>query len=322
MFTAQSERLRTWAAEWARRRQGDDAHALTLKRRRIYILPTRYGIVFAGLVLAMLVGSLNYAASLGFALTFLLAGLGLVSMHHCHNNLLTISVRFAGADPVFAGDEARFRLTLQNGAPSPRFDIVTECPDSHDGPVDLAPGASASLHLHRPTRMRGWVPLARFSIATRHPGNLFRAWTWVNMDARCLVYPAPAPPGRPPPLVTDTLGARSTRTRAEDDFVGLREAMPGDPPKRLAWKAFARSDQLMVKVFAGGADYPFLFEWDDLADLDEEAKLSQLTRWCLDAAEAGRSYGLALPGRRIPLGNGDRHLHECLQALALHGLPS
>jgi uncharacterized protein (DUF58 family) len=142
------------------------------------------------------------------------------------------------------------------------------------------------------------------------------------MDARCLVYPAPAPPGRPPPLVTDTLGARSTRTRAEDDFVGLREAMPGDPPKRLAWKAFARSDQLMVKVFAGGADYPFLFEWDDLADLDEEAKLSQLTRWCLDAAEAGRSYGLALPGRRIPLGNGDRHLHECLQALALHGLPS
>lgn len=322
MFAAQSERLRTWAADWAKRRQGEDAHAVTLKRRRIYILPTGSGLVFGALVFAMLLGSLNYAASLGFALTFLLAGLGLVMMHHCHNNLLAITVKLAGADPVFAGDEARFRLTLHNSAPAPRYDIVAECADSDDGPVDLAPGASASLHLHRATQARGWIRLSRFSVATRHPGNLFRAWTWVNMDARCLVYPAPAPPGRPLPPGRDDLGTRSATTREEDDFVGLREAMPGDPPKRLAWKAFARSDQLMVKEFAGGAETPCLFDWNDLADLDDEARLSQLTRWCLDAAEAGSSFGLLLPGRKVPLGSGDRHLHECLQALALHGLES
>ena len=27
-----------------------------------------------------------------------------------------------------------------------------------------------------------------------------------------------------------------------------------------------------------------------------------------------------LPDRKIPLGTGERHLHDCLQALALHGL--
>ena len=66
--------LERWAAGWARRRQGADTHAVELKRRRIYVLPTRFGIVFAAMVFAMLLGSLNYGASLGFALTFLLAG--------------------------------------------------------------------------------------------------------------------------------------------------------------------------------------------------------------------------------------------------------
>ena len=80
-----------------------DAHAIALKRRRIYILPTRFGVVFAAMVFAMLLGSLNYGASLGFALTFLLTGLGLVVMHHCHNNLLGTTIKFLGAAPVFAG---------------------------------------------------------------------------------------------------------------------------------------------------------------------------------------------------------------------------
>ena len=317
---AASERLRSWVADWARRRQGDDAHAITLRRRRIYILPARFGVIFAALVFAMLLGSLNYGASLGFALTFLLAGLGLSVMHHCHNNLLGVSVRFAGADPVFAGAEAEFRLTLQNGTTQPRFDIAAGCGGSEDGPVDLAAGAAATLKLNLPTSGRGHRELPRFSVSTRHPGNLFRAWTWVNMDAHCLVYPEPAPPGRPLPVGADELGTRAAINREEDDFVGLREAVAGDPPKRLAWKAFARSDQLLAKQFSGGAERPCLFDFDELKGLDDEARLSQLTRWCLDAAEARRSFGLVLRGRRIPLGSGDRHLHDCLEALSLYGL--
>ena len=320
MFSAQSERLRYWAADWARRRQGNDAHAVKLKRRRIYILPTRFGIVFAFILFAMLLASLNYGASLGFALTFLLVGLGLVVMQYCHNNLLATTVRLSGADPVFAGAEARFRIALQNETALPKLDLIADCGDSRDGPVDIPAEGTAILHLHVPTEKRGWKRLARFSIATTHPGNLFRAWTWVHMDARCLVYPEPAPAGRPLPAGADAEGVRSVSNADEEDFAGLRDATSADPPRRIAWKAFARSDQLLVKTFAGGPDRPSLFEWQHLQDLDDEAKLSQLTRWCLDAAAARRSFGLVLPGRKIPLGSGERHLHECLQALALHGL--
>ena len=74
MLGTVSQRVGGWAAVWAERRQGRDSTAITLKRRRIYILPTRFGLVFGALVFAMLLGSLNYGASLGFVLTFLLTG--------------------------------------------------------------------------------------------------------------------------------------------------------------------------------------------------------------------------------------------------------
>ena len=317
MFAAGTQRLQALAADWARRRQGEDAHAITLQRRRIYILPTRHGLVFAAMLFAMLLASLQYAASLAFAMTFLLTALGLVVMQHCHNNLLHMIVRLGGADPVFAGEEAIFRLTLENGAGEQRLDVVVECTDSKAGPVDLDAGASTTLQLHRPTVKRGYAKLARFSVATTHPGNLFRAWTWINMDARCLVYPAPAAPGRPPPTGTSVPGERAMRNREDDDFAGLRTATPSDPPRRIAWKVYARSDQFLVKEFAGGAEQPQLFEFNALRDLDVEQRLSQLTRFCLDAAEAGAAFGLVLPGESIPLGRGERHLHRCLQALAL-----
>lgn len=317
MLSAATERLQSAAADWARRRQGHDPVAVTLKRRRIYILPTRFGAVYGCLVFAMLLGSINYAASLGFALTFLLAGLGLVMMHHSHNNLLGTRIRFAGATPVFAGQPAHFRIVLQNTAKVARRELELALDGEIVGPIDLEPGQSKTLEIPVPAVRRGWQALARFSVATRHPGSLFRAWTWVHMDAQCLIYPRPAPPGRPAPLAADAYGSRGTPDHDDADFVGLRAAVPGDPPGRLAWKAYARSGQLLLKQFAGAAEQPSLFDWDDLPDLEPETRLSQLTRWCLDAADDLRSFGLRLPGVSIPLGSGDRHLHDCLQALAL-----
>src|ERR1700755_2634797 len=85
-----------------RKRQGEDPLPLTLARRRLYILPTRTGLGFGLLLLVMLVAGLNYANSLALFLTFLLTGFTLVTMHHCHRNLLGASLDAAHASPTFA----------------------------------------------------------------------------------------------------------------------------------------------------------------------------------------------------------------------------
>ena len=93
------------------------------------------------------------------------------------------------------------------------------------------------------------------------------------------------------------------------------------PPQHIAWKAYARSDQLLLKQFSTGDDQPQWLEWDALPDLDTEARLAQLTRWCLDAALEERSFGLRVPDAAVELGSGQRHLEECLRVLALFGSP-
>ena len=302
--------LERWAATWARRRQGADAHAIALKRRRIYILPTRFGVVFAAMVFAMLLGSLNYAASLGFALTFLLAGLCFVVMHHCHNNLLGATIKFVGAAPVFAGERAEFKVAVGNDAAAARFEIELKYREHTAGPVDVADGATEVLRIGLPTEHRGWVALDRFRVETRYPARLFRAWTWVHMDTRCLVYPRPAAPGRPLPDGTGG-GVRGRPHPGDDDFAGLRSAAPGDPPQRIAWKAYARNDHLLLKEFSSGTGEPCLLAWDLLPELGVEQRLSQLARWCLDADAAGRGIALRLPGQDIPPGSG-RSISPCV----------
>src|SRR4051812_40315674 len=97
-------RMRSRAAAWARRRQGDDHLPATIGPRRVYILPTRGGMAYALLVCVMLVAGLNYANSVALMLTFALGGFGLIAMHLCHRNLVGITLRDIATIDAFAGE--------------------------------------------------------------------------------------------------------------------------------------------------------------------------------------------------------------------------
>ena len=86
----------------------------TLGQRNIYILPTRAGFLFAGTLVVMLLASINYQLNLGYALTFLLAGAGLVSMHLTHGNLRGLTLHLRPPAAVFAGEPALLEVVLSN----------------------------------------------------------------------------------------------------------------------------------------------------------------------------------------------------------------
>src|SRR5438067_13055552 len=85
---------------------------VTLVHRRVYIVPTQLGWLFALTLAILLVGSINYALSLGFALTFLLAGMGLAGMVHTARNLARMAISVGRAEPIFVGEAAQFRVYL------------------------------------------------------------------------------------------------------------------------------------------------------------------------------------------------------------------
>jgi uncharacterized protein (DUF58 family) len=311
------QRLRRRTQRWARRRHGIDSDPIELSGRRIYIVPTALGIAFALMVFAMFLGAMNYANNLALGLTFLLASLGLTAMHYCHRNLAGIHIRSAASDPVFAGDRARFRIALENGASLARHELTIANEQGAATPARIEPGARNVFEVEVPAPRRGLLQLDHFEVLTRHPFGLFRAWAYLHMDLRCVVYPRPSPRGLPPPPVeTDTGGAQDSR-RGDEDFAGLRNFHPGDSPRRIAWKAYARGLELQVKQYAGTAVTSHRFDWDSLPGLDVEARLSQLCRWIEDAHGAGQAFGLDLPELSIPPNIGPAHRQRCLTALAL-----
>lgn len=114
MFKTLRSRIRRRTVAWIARRSPRQPGPIRLHRRRIFILPTRGGAYFGALVFVMLLGAMNYSNSLGFVLTFLLAGMSLVCMHHTHRNLLDLRIHGQPPEPAFAGGRAQFPITLTN----------------------------------------------------------------------------------------------------------------------------------------------------------------------------------------------------------------
>jgi uncharacterized protein (DUF58 family) len=156
-------------------------------------------------------------------------------------------------------------------------------------------------------------------LETRFPLGLFRAWSYVEPDARCLVYPRPERTALPPPSAEAEAGGARSPTPGNDDFAGLRGYQPADSPRHVAWKAVARSDELLTKQFTGEAAAELWLDWRLLAASGGlEQRLSMLAGWVLAAERRGVRYGLRLPGVEIAPGRGDSHSGAALQALALY----
>ncbi len=302
---------------WARKRQGTDADTTRLRPGRVYILPTGVGLVFGLMAFAMLLGSMNYNNNLSFILTFILIAIGFVSMHQCQRNLVGLDLTFAGTDPVFAGQPIRFRVAITNQSKSARYGIRIYHEKTESDVHDLQPGESRIFVLPISTDRRGWVQLERFGIRTLFPFEIFRSWAWLHMDLRGLVYPSPNedPPEPPPTRVAH--GHRQHDARGEEDFAGLRKYDVGDSPRHVAWKAYARSGQLLSKQFAGADTSSQWFDFNEIGAASTEERLSILTRWIINSDRTREDYGLRIPGGEFPPAHGDMQSRQCLEALAL-----
>ena len=103
---------------------------------------------------------------------------------------------------------------------------------------------------------------------------------------------------RLPPAGADFENAGES-VRGTDEFVGLRPPLPGESLSRIAWKAWARTGQLLAKDYRSGAGSAWL-DWNAIPATDPEERLSLLTRLVIDAEAAGQFFGLRLPGIELP----------------------
>jgi uncharacterized protein (DUF58 family) len=312
---AATSKLRAWAA----RRHGRDSLPIKINRRRVYILPTRFGVMLALVLVAMLVAGLNYNSNLGLGFAFLLTSIALVTMHHCNRNMLGLQVDVSTVTDAFAGRDATFEFVLRNESKVDRRDVEIRCLTGAAIRSVLA-RSSESVRVAVPVAQRGVVRIAQFELRTRYPFGWFHAWTYVQ--GSLTVYVAPAPEGRralPPAAGAGSANSRSD-VRGDDEFAGLRAYEPGVPLKHMAWKVLARGAEPAVRSYTVSAAQPEWLDWSLLEGQDTETRLAQLCLWVLESEAAQRVFGLRIPGREILPSRGAAHRFACLRALAAYGL--
>ncbi len=300
--------------------QSDGSGPLQLGQRRIFILPSRGGLLYVATLLVMLIGAINYNLALGHALVFMLAGLGISGMVHTFRNLYGLVITPGRSPSVFTGQPAYFELILENTRDTPRLALEFTAEAGQTVLATVNPKKCSKIEIPLSTSRRGWLELPRVRLSSNYQLGLFTAWAYLQPSMRCLVYPLPvASPF--PAISTAVLHGEQSGESGQEDFAGFRPRQPADSPRHVAWKASARdagNSPLLVKQFSGGGQSNLIFDWRHTASMsDAENRIGVLTGWVLAAHAAHLNYGLALPGTTIPAGSGEAHRHRCLQALAL-----
>ena len=322
MFSRSKFNLRQRIADWIFRARFPEQPPVILIQRRIFILPSRTGYFFAFVLALLLVASINYSLSLGYLLTFLLAGMGGIAMLHTFRNLLRLSISPGKVEPVFAGDTSHFAIVLANPTLA-RYSIGIKRAQVRDAEPEFADAAettSTTFQIPMMAVKRGYLHCGRLEIFTEYPVGLFHAWSYVDFGTRCLVYPKPDPGAGALPLDMRAKGEGNVPVRGDEEFQSLRAYRPGDTPRQIAWKALARGQGLLVKEFGATASADLWLDYDALHSLSMEQRLSRLTWWVIEAERTQLPYGLKLPGNSIRPMLGVKQRDACLKALALYGL--
>ena len=175
------------------------------------------------------------------------------------HNLRGLEVERSVARRARVGDELRVGLTVRNpaGRPSPPMRMEDRHAAFGDVSVlvDRIPaGTSAISELVRTAGRRGVYDGGEIVLRTGAPFGFLKSERRIEVSAALTVVPRwvelrSFPILEPSSFPSDVLHERA-RTGAGEEYIGVREYRPGDPPRAVHWRSTARIGRLVVREYA------------------------------------------------------------------------
>ena len=314
----QQGRIRQWFSRWLASRL-PPASKVTLAHKSVFILPTGFGMLWLFLVLILFLFGTNYQNNLVIALSLLLLSVFNTCIIYSYRNLAGLTISSKSCPQAYAGDTLVFPIHLS--AKQTQFSVLINYPQNQIKRLDKVTTQPTNTLISFDNSYRGIVSPGRLKIESRYPLGLCRAWSHVDLDNQHIVFASP-------------LDAKEQLTHFDnsheyiandqgghipgvDEFKGLRQHIPGESLKQVAWKQLAQGRGMLTKEFQQPQGQP---QWLTLADLtinELETRLSQLTHSVDTLSGKGQVFGLVLGDNIIPPSEGESHRIRCLQAIAL-----
>ncbi|MFK5950562.1 MAG: DUF58 domain-containing protein [Methylococcales bacterium] len=292
--------------------------SITLNHRRIFILPTMRGLGFVCLIILVLLIAFVYNNNLAYFLGFLLASVFFITILHSFKALSGLVIMPSHSPSVFAGEAVGYEITVENPNNIERFNLTATL--AAETEFSLKPQEKKPIVLYSATQRRGWQSMGTVTLSTSYPLGLFRAWSPLKLQEKALVYPKPSTIEMPFPdndaIQSQTLENQQSK-KDNEDFYGIKEYQQGDSIRHIHWKAFAKGLGLFSKEYSSDKSAELWLNYEQTPGYDIEERLSQLTRWVIDAEKAGLKYGVSIASIKLPPNHGLNHYKNCLETLAL-----
>ena len=324
---------------------------------RIYILPTWYCLVFNFLLLVLFIASFPLRNPSLLVLIFAMVFIQLLSMVETHVNLREIDIEPSGDNLIETGQQSEILIQTKSRESSFGLnfcflegDLAGNLADGflHRGVIrkiilsefvyalfksfrsesikasDFVTVSRDAKIIRLPilSKTRGYYRLPPIVVTSFFPFGLFRAVKIVSLDAYYTVYPTPRPSSRRTESIDQVAwdmqrAGYGARLNGGDDYNHHREFLPGDPLRRIDWKASSRRGLKIVKVFgSSGLVRGNVLRWRDTTADDDEGKLSELAFSVMKSTQEGVFFALELPQQKTRISSGENHKRECLKLLA------
>jgi uncharacterized protein (DUF58 family) len=325
-------------AERRQRRRRREGRAAAFGRERRWLRaprtlrPTRAGWSFFAFTLGVGFAALNTGNNLLYLVLALMLSFLVLSGVLSEAALRGIRVRRRLPAELFAGRGARVTLEIQNAQRRvAAFAIVVEDRVAEPGHADraagrcvalrIAPGKSEVRSYAFEPRRRGSLQFHGFVVSTRFPFGLFSKSLRLDAPEQTLVYPAlePVPPAAPAAAAAAGGEQPLPRDGGGDAADGLRDFAPGDPARRIHWRASTRARRLLVRRRSGdeAAELEVLLPTAGSEPGDAfERRVSRAASEVVAGLDAGRRVGLRAGAERIRAAAGPRQRARLLTCLA------
>ncbi len=293
------------------------APEIQLKQKNIYILPTRYGWLMLLIIVLILIAATNYQNNMGYMAGFVLLSIGSLSTFYTYRNLRQLKIKMIKPKAVYAGESATLEIEVINQTQQYRASVGIGETKVKMSLLDVPQQSSSQFTKTFLVTKRGWFEVPRMVISSVFPFGIFQVWSWFKTPYQILVYPKPIP--APINLSDSNHGNEegSNSVKGSEDFYSVKEYQPGDPLKQVMWKAYARGRGMLSKEFEDKVGQQKIFSWQSVAHYEKELALSYLCHELIEANKKGIDFGLEMPDQKFDLANGDKHLYDCLTALAI-----
>lgn len=310
--------LKKYFLFWAAKRAPRSAQVI-LRHKTIYIFPSKQGFAFLAVILLIWLLGTNYQNNLILGMAFFLLSVMLVSTIHAFKNMLGLTFLPAPARTATLGGLASFDINLHSRFYTSHHSITASLADTLPVIANVSPGQTAQLHLEVLATHRGWFKLPRVNVKSYFPLGLIRAWAYVDLEHRALIFPRSIATEQPPLAAGQGADGLTQAQQAGDEFHGFQTYVPGSPMSQVAWKQYARGAGLFLKDYRAQQSENYWLDWQYITARDIETGLSQMCYWVNQFADNNCAFGVVLPNLIIPMGTGDSHRIEALTALALFG---